>query len=167
MIEQNPIIRLDPKIGKVWCITQYLDMGNGTFKTIKKFDITDQVEQALDKVYMAAMKQTGMGISIEKRVRFCVVLNSQYTELYSEAYKAFEKDFIVMESEFDCELSETQKRKLELADMVYVLNNAGYISPIVGNQIKYALQRKKQIYFCFPELNTLDDYQEPVSSIVM
>lgn len=49
-------------------------------------------------------------------------------------------------------LDDIHKRKIDMADAIYVINKDGYIGSSTKSEIKYALERGKQIIFMEDDL---------------
>lgn len=167
--EQTPIILLDEKNGKVWCITKYLELLGGKAKPIKKFDVTNQLNAVLDKVYMATLDKMQNGVTPKHRTHIVFFTGStKFRNEYEILNFNFTRDgFIVLlpgipnhykdtklsveqQNHVIDQLRQTNNSKIEIADMVYVINKGGHINSSTAEDIEYAKSLKKTILYLEP-----------------
>ncbi len=158
MNEQTPRIILDEKALKVWCITKYLQISRTQFKPVEKHDVTSQLNDVLDQVYIKAQEHHRQGIYMTKRTKIvCLCGSTKFREEYRKANSDFtHQGWIVLtvgclqgDPEWGMAdkgmLDELHKRKIDIADLVFVINKDNYIGESTKSEIEYAELHNKHV----------------------
>jgi hypothetical protein len=158
---QPPRIIHDAKNDKVYCVTEYSVAGFKRIKPVRKFDVTEELDRVLNQVYhKAAFDIKHMRIENED-IKIVVLCGStKFKKTYEHLQKelALNNHIVLSVSGFGkntkdekVQLDELHKKKIMLADVVYVIDDkvdgVPYIGESTQNEIAFAEELGKAIVY--------------------
>lgn len=166
----SQIPRFVNKDGQIYAVTRYISQNNGKFHAVEKFNVTDQFEKVIQQF-------TQQSISIARKMILegrapgikiiCLCGSTKFKEEFEKQNRAFTlRNYIVLQPGFYIhqtndnvsidtknELDELHLKKIEMSDMIFVINKDGYIGDSTRREIDYATLLKKPIIYMETEIN--------------
>lgn len=145
--------------GKVFAVTQYEAIDDEKFTAITKFDVTDQLDQVLHMVYDTlaldlkknAMKHRPLVVCLCGSTKFREEYRSTFAKLTIEGHIVLTVGCLKGDPEWGTapkeQLDELHKRKIDLADAIFVIDVDNYIGESTASEIAYAKEVGRAIYY--------------------
>jgi hypothetical protein len=164
---RSPKVVIDQKTGHVYFSDNWISVGFKKVRMIDKVDITDELKSVLDWVAdktRLSVKKERLGDRNIKIICLCgstrfkdkfESLNLHFTlrghiVLSVGSFTQSDKELIesgIITEAVKLRLDELHKRKIDMADVVYFINQDGYIGESTKSELQYALVSDKEVLF--------------------
>lgn len=164
LLTQRPKISFNEREAKVYVVTKYIINAAipGKYHAVEKFDMTSELNAILDKVYDKALEHAQSGLQLKKRTKIVFFTgNIDNSDVIMKLNSDFSNagwitvlPWLVSVEQNDANIvDDLTKRKIELCDMLYVLNVNSEIDITTQKHIDYAHMLGKPVQYYIEIIN--------------